>query len=50
MGIAKMRRWCPEDGHNVLAERRTPNHILHLLLSLFTGGIWLFVWLFVSLS
>lgn len=24
------------------------NHILHLLLSIFTGGLWLVIWLFVA--
>jgi hypothetical protein len=31
----------------VLAERQTPNHILHLLLSVVTAGFWLPVWLLV---
>jgi sensor c-di-GMP phosphodiesterase-like protein len=26
------------------------NHILHLLLSIVTGGMWLIVWLFISMS
>ena len=26
------------------------NHILHLLLSIFTGGLWLIIWLLVSAS
>ena len=25
------------------------NHILHLVLSIFTGGLWLVVWLFIGL-
>jgi len=25
------------------------NHILHLILSFFTGGLWLIVWLFIGL-
>ena len=31
-----------------MAERNTPNHILHLLLTLVTAGLWILVWLFVS--
>lgn len=31
----------------VLAEKQTPNHILHLLLTLVTFGLWLIVWLIV---
>lgn len=33
----------------VLAERETPNHVLHLLLSVLTLGLWLFVWLAQSI-
>lgn len=33
----------------VLAERQTPNHILHLLLSVVTVGFWIPVWLLVTL-
>ncbi len=29
--------------------RRRPNHILHLLLTIITGGLWLPVWLLLSL-
>lgn len=31
-------------------QARRPNHILHLLLSLITVGIWLPIWLLVSLN
>ena len=31
-----------------LVER--PNHILHLLLTVFTFGLWLIVWLFMGMS
>lgn len=34
----------------VLAERQTPNHILHLLLSIVTAGLWLIVWALMILS
>lgn len=49
MGIAKQRRYCPEDDRMVLAEKQTPNHILHLLLSVITVGFWLPVWLLVAI-
>ncbi|MBA3576181.1 MAG: hypothetical protein H0W39_00995 [Sphingomonas sp.] len=45
MGIEKTRRFCPEDNRMVLAERQTPNHLLHLVLSVLTLGLWLIVWL-----
>jgi len=49
LGTKKDQRYCPNDDAMVLAEKRTPNHILHLLLSIVTGGLWLLVWLFLSL-
>ena len=33
------------DYHAVLVRGKKVNHILHLLLSVFTGGLWLIVWL-----
>lgn len=32
----------------VLAERQTPNHVLHLLLSVVTVGFWIPIWMLVS--
>lgn len=32
----------------VLAEAASPNHILHLLLSIVTLGVWLLVWLILA--
>ena len=32
----------------LLSQKKKTNHILHLLLSLVTGGLWLIVWLFVA--
>ncbi len=30
-------------------ERHRTSHLLHLLLTVVTGGLWLFIWLFVGL-
>ena len=35
------------DFDTVLSFGKRPNHILHLLLSLITGGIWLIVWVLI---
>jgi hypothetical protein len=43
------RRYCPSCQTEVLAVASTPNHILHLLLSIVTGGLWLICWLMVAL-
>lgn len=50
MGTLKVRRYCPEDDRMVLAERPTPNHLLHLVLAIVTAGIWIIVWIIVSVS
>ncbi len=34
----------------VMVNGRGPHHILHLLLSVFTAGLWLPVWLIIALS
>lgn len=39
-----------EEGKRCAFERATPNHILHLLLSLVTFGLWLVVWLLLILN
>jgi predicted RNA-binding Zn-ribbon protein involved in translation (DUF1610 family) len=35
---------CENCGKNTLHTKSSVNHILHLLLSIVTGGIWLIVW------
>src|SRR3990172_5988918 len=44
-------RDCKVCGPEVLQAARTPpNHLLHLLLSIPTMGLWLIVWFFVTIS
>lgn len=50
MGIVKARRYCPEDDRMVLAEKQTPNHVLHLLLAIVTVGLWLPIWILISVA
>lgn len=40
----------PTPGQVVMVRGKRPNHILHLLLSLVTFGLWLPVWLVIGLS
>jgi hypothetical protein len=49
MGTQKARQFCEEDVEWVLAERQTPNHLVHLLLSLVTAGLWLPIWIVITL-
>jgi len=42
------RGYCKECGRNVLLQKEQCNHILHLLLSLLTYGVWVLVWINVA--
>jgi len=39
---------CKDCG-DVKVEQTTPNHLLHLILSLFTVGLWAIIWLLAIL-
>ncbi len=41
------RMWCDDCQEWRRSTKQGPNHILHLLLSVVTGGIWLVVWFFL---
>lgn len=43
------QRYCPVCDRRTLAVARTPNHILHIVLTFVTCSLWLFVWLAVCL-
>lgn len=49
MGIKKAQRYCADEQKLVLAEQQTPNHLLHLALSVLTFGIWVPVWLILCI-
>lgn len=38
--------YCKYCQQQVRITRTTPNHLLHLALTLLTGGLWFIVWLF----
>lgn len=42
--------YCKHCKEQVRVFRRAPNHILHLILTLLTFGLWIIVWLGVSVS
>lgn len=44
MGTEKSSAFCDNCGRQVSIERQSVNHILHLLLSVLTCGLWLLVW------
>ncbi len=44
MGQKQVGLYCAHCKKNVMSTRPTPNHVLHLLLTILTFGLWLFVW------
>ncbi|WP_417693423.1 hypothetical protein [Roseibium sp.] len=44
MPTVQQVHYCTRCEHRTLHLQQTPNHILHLLLSLVTSGLWLLVW------
>jgi DNA-directed RNA polymerase subunit RPC12/RpoP len=50
MGYAEATGFCKTCDRKVMIRRRTPNHILHLLLAIVTAGLWIIVWVLVSLQ
>lgn len=50
MGTLKVRRNCKTCGQPRLFEREGCNHILHLLLTVFTVGLWSPIWLLCGIS
>jgi len=49
MGMIEKSGACPAHGP-VLARTKGTNHILHLFLTIFTGGLWAVVWIFASMG
>jgi hypothetical protein len=48
MGVKYRQRYCPNDREMVLAVKNTPNHILHVVLTIVTLGLWSVVWIVVT--
>lgn len=46
----KTQKHCKHCGCRVLAERPGTNHVLHLLLSILTAGLWLLIWFMASVK
>ena len=40
--------WCGVCGQQRLFTAPTPSHLLHLVLSILTFGLWLIVWLIIG--
>jgi hypothetical protein len=45
MAQSKIRRFCKDCDQNRLFEKQKPNHILHLILTVLTVGVWFVIWI-----
>ena len=50
MSWQEKSKYCKRCQRDVLVRRKGTNHILHLLLTVLTGGLWLIVWILVSIK
>ncbi len=50
MSLKTKGAFCAHCQKQVMAQGPKPNHILHLILSIISFGLWLPVWLILSLA
>lgn len=50
MSTIESSAYCATCGRITLHRKERANHILHLLLSIVTAGLWLIVWAFIVLT
>lgn len=50
MGEEKRSGFCKDCTKRVVVFRPTPSHVLHLLLTLVTIGLWLIVWIGLTIQ
>jgi hypothetical protein len=48
MSESKISGYCKDCEKNITLYRKSANHVLHLLLSICTFGLWLPVWFLLS--
>jgi len=50
MAVQQTSKRCRHCGKDILATRPGTNHILHLLLTVVTGGLWLIIWILSAIK
>ncbi len=50
MAEEKKSGYCKGCQKQVVVFRKGTNHILHLLMTIITGGLWLFLWLGLTIK
>lgn len=48
MSTSQIMIHCKRCGKPTIHLAQHPNHIMHLLLTVFTAGLWLIVWVFAA--
>lgn len=48
--MAISRGYCPNCDKEVITEIKSPSHLIHLVLTLFTFGLWLPVWIIIAID
>ena len=49
MGFQENPGYCSNCKKNVLIRAQKPNHVLHLILSIVTSGLWIIIWVILSI-
>jgi len=50
MALQETSGFCKFCNKQVLIRRKGTNHLLHLILSILTGGLWIIVWIIAAMS
>lgn len=50
MAVKTSGGYCRHCNKNVMTQKNTPNHLLHLILTVLTLGVWAIVWIILMLS
>lgn len=50
MAIQEATGFCKGCNKQMLIRRKGTNHILHFLLTIFTVGLWLIIWILASIK
>ncbi len=50
MAVQEATGFCKGCNRQVMIRRQGTNHILHLLLTVLTAGLWLVIWILVSIK
>jgi len=50
MAIDEKAGMCATCNKQVMVRRKGTNHLLHLVLSVLTGGFWIIVWILASVK